>query len=370
MQRGRRRSTTVIPMTAHPYSDRPDHAFWRQGVAEAVASGRFDPVVRPAFVLSPTDRIATAGSCFAQHLARTLVQDGYGYLVTEPYSPAPGVTDENFGIFPARFGNIYTVRQMNQLFDRAFGAFEPGDRAWPGRAGGFVDPFRPRIQSAGFPSVETLGEDRARHLSAVRRMFETADLLIFTLGLTEAWVSARDGAVVPLAPGVVAQGIAPEAFVFRNFSHDEVLSDLEGLLTRLRGANPKARLMLTVSPVPLVATFEDRHVLVSTVASKSILRSVVDAFVRRHPEVAYFPSYEIVTGPQARGRYFAEDMREVTAEGVDAVMALFRRHYLSAHAGSADTPIPPPPAADLTDEDLERMMALTEVICDEEAHAR
>ena len=128
--------------------------------------------------------------------------------------------------------------------------------------------------------------------------------------------------------------------------------------------------MLTVSPVPLVATYEDRHVLVSTVASKAILRAVADELVRRDPSIGYFPSFEIVTGPQTGGRFYAEDLREVTPEGVACVMALFRRHCL---VGTPATDAPPPPRsgaappAAVSVEERARYAALTKVICDEEA---
>ena len=81
--------------------------------------------------------------------------------------------------------------------------------------------------------------------------------------------------------------------------------------------NPRVKVILTVSPVPLVATAEEAHVLVATTLSKSVLRVAAEVVSARGRDVAYFPSYEIITGPQARGRYFAEDLRSVTDEGVD-----------------------------------------------------
>jgi hypothetical protein len=42
----------------------------------------------------------------------------------------------------------------------------------------------------------------------------------------------------------------------------------------VRVVNPTARIILPVSPVALVATYDDRHVLVSTTACKAALRTV------------------------------------------------------------------------------------------------
>ncbi|MDE8348290.1 MAG: GSCFA domain-containing protein, partial [Acidocella sp.] len=98
--------------------------------------------------------------------------------------------------------------------------------------------------------------------------------------------------------------------------------------TFLRAKNPKIRIILTVSPVPLIATYEPRSVLASTICSKSILRAAADEMESAYPEnIAYFPSYEIITGPHAGNFYYEADKREVTQAGVAHVMRLFMRHY-------------------------------------------
>lgn len=349
---------------SNPYRGRPDYTFWRTGVTDTAASG-VDPVVRAPFAIGRGDRIATAGSCFAQHISRALCDRGFHFLVTEVFAPQPGVRDENYGVFTARFGNIYTARQLVQLFDRAYGKSHPEADYWIGHKGEIIDPLRPRIQKAGFGTIDNLQQDRDRHLAAVRVMFETCDVFLFTLGLTEAWISTEDGTVFPLAQGVVSPEVAPDSCVFHNFGVAEVAADLAGLVDRLTSVNPFARVILTVSPVPLIATYEDRHVLVSTIASKSILRAAVEETLRRYPHVAYFPSYEIVIGPQTRGRFFAADLREVTPEGVAYVTRLFARHYL----GQPDA-ITSDFGGDLSSEDEERMAAVAAIICDEEAITR
>ena len=95
-------------------------------------------------------------------------------------------------------------------------------------------------------------------------------------------------------------------------------------------------MILTVSPVPLIATYEKRHVLVSTTYSKSVLRAAAEVATRQFSNCHYFPAYEIITGNYNRGRYFEDDLRSVTAEGVDHVMKLFIKHYCAAPAGGDD----------------------------------
>lgn len=355
----------------NPYLGRPDHAFWRQGVAAPATAG-VDPVTALPFRIAPGDRVATAGSCFAQHLARSLGGFGITPLVTEHFAVSAGVRDEGFGIFPARFGNIYTTAQLFQLFERAYGMRRPRLRAWTLPCGGLVDPFRPRVQAGGFPDLDALEADRLRHLAAVRRMFETCDVFVFTLGLTEGWVAAEDGAAVPLHPGVLGIATPPGEWRFENAGFAACHAALAGFVDALRSVNPAVRIMLTVSPVPLVATFEDRHVLVSTTASKAVLRAVADQACRDDPRIAYFPSYEVITGPQARGCFFGTDLREVTPEGVAAVMALFGRHAIEAAAPLPVEPLhrgaPTPPAAvPVSATETAAYDALSDVVCDEDA---
>src|SRR5205809_2227323 len=184
---------------ANPYSQLPDHCFWRRAVAN-VATDDIDPVTSMPFQIHRTDKVATAGSCFAQHLSPMLVQHGFHFLVTEATAPDP-VDQENYGIFSAAYGNIYTVRQLLQLFNRAYGVFRPVDKAWTRADGVLIDPFRPRICKKGYATANELDTDRSRHLGCVRRVFEECDVFVFTLGLTEGWISEVDGTVFPLAPG-------------------------------------------------------------------------------------------------------------------------------------------------------------------------
>lgn len=316
-----------------------------------------DPVAPPRFVIDRGSKIATAGSCFAQHISRSLLQHGFNYYVAEqaPELAAEEARHRNYGVFSARFGNIYTARQLVQLFDRAYGAFDPGERHWVRSDGRFVDPYRPQIEADGYASPEALEASRAGHLSDVRRMFENLDVFIFTLGLTEAWRNKADGAVFPLAPGVAGGAFDPGLHEFVNFDVPEVVADLDRFIQQILKVNPRARIILTVSPVPLMATYEDRHVLVSTTYSKSVLRVAADAIRRRHANCEYFPSYEVISGNHTRGAYFDQDLRTVTPEGVEHVMRMFFAYYASGDAINAD------------DHRLRELTSVSEIVCEEEA---
>lgn len=349
------RHTSNGVASGNPYRDFADFHWWSKAVA-APDFAEVDPVVRAKFGIGRTDNIATAGSCFAQHIAKRLHASGYNYLVTEqaPVGTANPAA-ENYGVFSARFGNVYTARQLLQLFGRAYGTFSPAIDRWQLPDGRFVDPFRPRIGTEPFATASDLIASRDVHLAAVRQMVETLDLFVFTLGLTEAWQAADDGAVVPLAPGSLKAMVSVDSYVPHNFSVAEICDDLDRIVDTIRLHNQSARILLTVSPVPLIATFEDEHVLTATTYSKSVLRVAAGEAARKYDHVAYFPSYEIITGNFNRGRYYADDLREVREEGVNHVMRLFMRHYAQDGApAQASNPI------------MADMRAGMDIVCDEE----
>ena len=353
-------------MSAHPYKNLSNEAFWRRSVAspdmEAV-----DPVGEFDLRITPETKVATAGSCFAQHIARYLKKSGFNYYVAEPGHPiVPGKIRKrhNYGLFSARYGNIYTARQLLQLFRRAYGDFTPVEDLWIEVDGRVLDPFRPTTQPNGFVSEAEMRADREQHFAAVRTMFETLDVFVFTLGLTECWASRDDGAVFPLCPGVEGGVFDPERHVFYNQEVADVISDMSEFLEGLEQVNSKAQIILTVSPVPLMATAEPgAHVLSATTYSKSVLRVAAETLRRKYGHVHYFPSYEVITGAFNRGRYYAEDLRNVTEEGVEHVMRLFLDH-VSVGAPSRE---PGNRIADRNDEFLQQAKEYVDVECDEVA---
>lgn len=356
-------------MTDQPYKSLPDKAFWRRAVA-APRSDAVDPVGIFELTIRPDTKVATAGSCFAQHIARYLRDSGYNHFVAEPghpHLPQPFLQSNNYGLYSARYGNIYTARQLWQLFERAYGRFSPEENCWQEAPDLFLDPFRPSVQPGGFISRAELEADRAQHLAAVRTMFETLDVFVFTLGLTECWRSRADGAVFPLCPGVDGGRFDPNRHEFYNQDVDDVLSDLTGFVEALTRVNPGAQIIFTVSPVPLVATAEPgAHVLSATTYSKSVLRVAAEMMRKRHSNVHYFPSYEIITGAFNRGTYYASDLRNVVEDGVCHVMGLFMKHATSSAPNDGAGGVRKE-AADDHAELRRRAREMIEVECDEVA---
>lgn len=346
-------SSTTSDKLKNPYVGLDDYRFWRRSISNCEPS-QVDPVVNFGLKIGLSDKVATAGSCFAQHIANYLKRSGYNYYRTENTTDFPAETcfSASADAFSAHYGNIYTVRQLVQLFDSAFGAFEPEMSTWELENNRFTDPYRPRVFEGGLKTKEKVESLRQQHLNSVRKMFEEMDIFVFTLGLTEGWEVVSDGAALPLAPGVAGGSYEPDKYRFVNYNAKSVESDLKLFINKLRMVNDRVKMILTVSPVSLMATYENQHVLVSTTLSKSILRVAADAAAKECHGVYYFPSYEIITGNFNRGAYFHEDLREVTPEGVSHVMKLFMKHCTS----SGDTES----AREVLDDGLD------EIVCDEE----
>ncbi len=146
-------------------------------------------------------------------------------------------------------------------------------------------------------------------------MWKTLDVFVFTLGLTEGWRSKLDGAVYPLASAWPAARWISSAYQFHNYTADETVQAMSQFLARLKAVNPNAKVILTVSPVPLAATYEDKHVLVSTTYSKAVLRVAAEQLAEGHDWRGVLPVLrDHLTGSDNRGAYFDEDLRTVDAD--------------------------------------------------------
>ena len=348
-----------------PYSTLPDHCYWSRAHRVAAPSD-VDPVISAGFKVTRKMKISTAGSCFAQHIARRLKADGFTFYAPEkahPVLPASIAARYGYGVFSARYGNIYTTRQLRQLAERALGGAAPVEDVWVEENGTLIDPYRPQVQPGGFATRAEFDAARAQLHLAFRKILRQSDVFVFTFGLTEAWVSKEDGAVFPVCPGAAGGVFDADKYEFKNFTVEEIVEDFNAFMAIIKRENPDVKVLMTVSPVPLIATAQaDKSVITATAYSKAVLRVAVEQLSAQHKDAFYFPSYEVITGPSARGAYFGPDLREVTPEGVDHVMSLFMRHYAGEAAAPRRASAAAPPAGSLVGE----VEAALDVICDEE----
>ena len=328
---------------SNPYQDLPSHAFWRTAVAEKGALG-LERLWTPKFQIAPEDKIVTFGSCFAQHFSRALTERGYNWFDAEPAPPwLIGADAEafNYGIFSVRTGNIYTPKMLRQWLELAFGKAKTGE-VWQ-EAGRWYDPLRPVIEPEGFASEAELLAVRGATLAALRRAVTEAQVFVFTLGLTESWRNAKSGVEYALCPGTVpGAAYDGETHVFHNAGFAELQKDLDAAIKLLRTHNKNLRILLTVSPVPLIASASGEHVLTATSHSKALLRAVAGEVAAGAEDIDYFPSFEIITSPVFRGMFFAPNLRSVVPQGVATVMGHFFAEQERAFGPAEIAPKPAP----------------------------
>jgi len=186
------------------------------------------------------DNFATAGSCFSQHFGREVARRGGRLVTTETRHPlVRPVPNDGYDLFSARYGNIYTTRQLCELIDQAFGFREPIFEFAQRKDGRWTDLLRPRAVGWGFTSFEEARADRIYHLDRVRAIFDTATVFVFTLGLTECWENTEKGFVYPLCPGTVEGTFDANVHRFRNLGYEECRDDLRNFCGRVRSVNPR-----------------------------------------------------------------------------------------------------------------------------------
>tara|TARA_R110000868_G_scaffold375711_1_gene640382 strand:+ start:23119 stop:24306 length:1188 start_codon:yes stop_codon:yes gene_type:complete len=329
----------------NPYSQLSDRSFWRSAVAQhnfLQISGLW----RAKFLLSPDDRIITAGSCFAQHIGTALKERGFNWYDAEPApvnhnvaQPKPDVlslVDQrafNYGVFSFRTGNIYTTSLLLQWIDWATGERAASDEVWQDGER-FFDPFRPVVEPEGFSSALEVLTSRTGTIEAVDRAIRNCSLFIFTLGLTERWQNKVTGVEYPMCPGTAAGAFNPDEHVFDNMNYEQVKLTLSEAIRKARAINQDCRFLITVSPVPLTATASDQHVLLATTYSKSTLRAAAADVAQAYDFVDYFPSYEIISSFPYRGTFFEPNLRSVAPEGVAHVM----QHFFAGMQAGTVTP--------------------------------
>lgn len=353
-------------VTNNPYRKLPRRAFWSTSVERAARnSGPVPDLWRPAFEISQSDPVITTGSCFAQHISTALVRAGFQWVQAErpPFGlNADSARKFGYGIFSVRTGNIYTTRMLVQWLSWAIDPSSQDREVWED-GGAFFDPVRPQIEPGGFEDEDELFAARQTTLAALRKAISESSVFIFTLGLTEQWENSQTGLVYSACPGTVGGTFDSDLHHFRNIEYSEILADLESIRQLLHLVNPDIRLLLTVSPVPLVATAaEGQHVLTATTYSKSVLRAAAGAFCAAHANVDYFPSYEIVTTPALGRQMFDSDRRSVLPEAVSYVM----QHFLAGLGLSSDEAEEKTPSTDaVIDEAVLAAQEADEIVCEE-----
>ncbi|MBS1487399.1 MAG: GSCFA domain-containing protein [Bacteroidetes bacterium] len=107
-------------------------------------------------------------------------------------------------------------------------------------------------------------------------------------------------------------------------TENEIAESFDGFYTLLKSINPRAKIILTVSPVR-----HTKDTLELNSVSKSILRLACHTLSNKFPDVTYFPAYEIVMDDLRDYRFYKKDLIHPTTEAVDYIWEKFSQTYFN-----------------------------------------
>ncbi|MHC4274455.1 MAG: GSCFA domain-containing protein [Planctomycetota bacterium] len=277
---------------------------------------------QPDRFITSTTKIASAGSCFAHEIGRALRAWRYNYFITEP--GPDHLSDEErwrqrYGQFSARYGLIFNAPSLRQLVERGLGLLKLEPYIWQ-QEGVWRDPYRDALT---FESPEAYAADVPIFEAALTRTLLEAEVFILTLGVNEVWYFKNDGTYLSRVPW----RLMPALLGRKALTVEDNLAELQRLHDAWMPFNPELRIIVTVSPVPLLATFrsDEANVVVANCHSKSVLRVAAESFADANDNVTYFPAYEAVLyGSRVP---FRADGRHVHPDAVQRVVAMFRETF-------------------------------------------
>lgn len=330
-----------------PYSSLPESSFWNLEIANNLPANVSLMHGLKKFKISKNDKVMTIGSCFAQHITQFLKKTQNNILITERNN-----------LYSANYGNVYTISQGLQLLQRSLNRDSDGEIWLHKESGQYCDSYRPNIVETHSGEFDSVILGRLKHLESVYKAFSSCDVLIFTLGLTEGWKNIKTGQVFQVAPGHDAGVYDPTRHSHFDLSILEIEEQLNEFIKLLFSINLKVKIIFTVSPVHLAATYLKQNILISSFNSKIKIRASLENII--HSErVFYFPSFEFIFSLSQMGQFYDATYRGVTPQAVRTVMRQFGEAFLGDVYSNE------------SHQDYSRQEEInTNVICDEETVVR
>ena len=246
-------------------------------------------------VIDKNTRITAFGSCFATHITNYLSKVGYN--LSKNREPEIYISSMGEGLV-----NTFAILQQ---FEWALETVVPPQNLWHGF------------------NAEEFGYNEEIRLKT-RQVFLETDFFILTLGLSEIWYDDQSGGVFWRA--IPRNHFDPDRHKFRVSSFEETKSNLARIIQLINQHVPNAKILITLSPVPLAATFRQVSCVTANAVSKSILRSALDEVFRENSQALnqslfYFPSYEIIM--ELFPEKYRDDNRHPRDEILNFTMKLF-----------------------------------------------
>jgi hypothetical protein len=291
---------------------------WSEGIArfgEEVALVTHES----KFSISATDSFFCIGSCFARNVEEYLIYAGRHVLSKRIICPVEEWPHRPNGLVN-KFTTHSIVNELEWVANRPAideSLFEEGRHGWidlqlcPG--------VRPVTLERAIERRTYLGYDYFPRIKA-------ADIVVLTLGLNEVWRDGLTGRYLNATPSLASVRREPQRYTLEISDAMANLEQLEKLHYLLDAFNPTARMIVTVSPVPLSETFSGKDAAVANIHSKATLRVAAEEFSRRHKNVDYFPSFDMIA-LSPRNSVYGRDCLHVSDRAVGVIIREFLRVY-------------------------------------------
>ncbi len=282
------------------------------------------PGFSPSFQLQPGEKIFTIGSCFARNIEKALASRGFDVVTRRILSAGTTLFKHranilnNYGV-PSILNELTWALDADKPFDANTNLFE----LYPDR---YIDIHLP---AAIRPASRDEVLERRKVITDITAEVKNCRVVVMTLGLTEVWYDRQSELYLNYSPRRALVAKHPDRFELHVLSYEETLSYLRQIVTLLKQTCGEAqRILLTVSPVPLTATYTGRDVLVANGLSKAVLRTAADEIIAENDHIDYFPSYESIT-LSARDAAWEDDQRHVEQAAIDLNIGRMIDGYVS-----------------------------------------
>ena len=279
----------------------------------------------PGFQMNRKDSLFAMGSCFARGIENSML--GRGFHVLSAATEFDSFELSMKGVTGRGFMNKYSTHSIRHELEWALDpsiAF-PESSLVDAEDGTWIDPStNPTLKWVSHE--ETLS--RRATISEVVQRASQCRVIVLTLGLVELWFDNQAGIHLNMAPSPAMRKLHPGRYSFEVSGFVENRANMEAIGSLLKKVGgPDLQIVVTTSPVPLMATFTDRDIVAANTYSKSVLRAVAEDFAASHDFVHYFPSYEIVMNSDRKVAW-SKDGRHVAPEVVHHIMDLFCSNYI------------------------------------------
>lgn len=242
--------------------------------------------------------VVAFGSCFATNISTYLHDRGYNVLTKK---------DNKAYVTKMGDGMVNTFAILQQ-FEWAWLNKVPEGDLWHGY----------KAEEFGYGEEVRL---------VTKQLFDEAEMFIITLGLSEIWYDEPTEEVFWRA--VPKDKFDASRHKFRVSTFEETLRNINAIYEIIRRFRPEAKIMFSVSPIPLTATFRSVSAIAANSVSKAIIRAAFDQFYRdRSPKdssLYYFPSYEAVS--HVYRNQWGMDGRHVAQSVLHFNMAMFEHYF-------------------------------------------